>query len=49
MCPALFMIIMNDVAKDTRSEVRQFQVEYQNLKPICISESTFADDVVIFR
>lgn len=47
LSPTLFITVMDDIIKETKSQTKPITVGYKNLQPITISECAFADDVVI--
>ena len=44
----MFMVIMDDVAKDIKSRIKQTHVGYKCLETVRIGECVFADDLVVF-
>ena len=47
LSPALFIMVMDDVAKEVQPEVKKMHVGYRNMEAVGISECIFADDLVL--
>ena len=48
LSPILFIKIMDDVAKEIKSNIKQTHVGYKRLETVSIGEFMFADDLVVF-
>ena len=44
----LFIMIMDDVANEIKSKIKQNHVEYKCLETVSIGECVFASDLVVF-
>lgn len=47
MSPLLFIVVMDDVIKATKKEIRTVNIGYHMMKKVCISVCAFADDLVM--
>lgn len=48
LSPTLFNLVMDDIVKEVKGKVKKLQVGFRNMKRVEISESIFADDLVIY-
>ena len=48
LSPILFIIIMDDVAKEIKYKIKQTHVRYKCIEAVSIGECKFADDLVVF-
>ena len=48
LSPILFIMIMDDVAKEIKSKIKQTHVGYKCLETVNIGECVFMDDLVAF-
>lgn len=48
LSPTLFIILMDDIIKQTRTKTKKLEIGYRRLEKIAIAECAFADDLAIF-